>query len=216
METSSIPISNIFEEKNNDYYNFPTFFLSYPTFKYYFKELNLTVSTFNIIESNDNNAKTVFFNTITGIEHPNELPTNKDFLEYDIVYKQEYITPKFDGILENMEINRLNYYNYFSELLEEYMNIKVKELPQEILQIVSFILFINREGLIYIFDYPYDVISIKNRKLIWTIMKDFCKVNHKIGLSCENDKRTGCIYTIKKFNNNDYYGIMNGGDLQNE
>ena len=92
--------------------------------------------------------------------------------------------------------------------LAPYLETNVKELPQEILQLVGFLLFINREGVIYIFDYPYDSISIHNRKRMWNIMKEFCRKQNKIGIVAEKDKRTGCTYTIKKISNDEYFGMM--------
>ena len=41
METSSIPISCILQNKNNDSYDFPNFYVSTQTDKYYFLNLNL-------------------------------------------------------------------------------------------------------------------------------------------------------------------------------
>ena len=47
METSSIPISCILQNKNNDSYDFPIFYVSNKDNKYYFKELVLSIGTFN-------------------------------------------------------------------------------------------------------------------------------------------------------------------------
>ena len=49
MEISSIPISSILQNKNNDSYDFPNFYVSNQIDKYYFKELVLTNGTFNYI-----------------------------------------------------------------------------------------------------------------------------------------------------------------------
>jgi hypothetical protein len=43
---------------------------------------------------------------------------------------------------------------------------------------------------------------------MWNIMKDFCKKQNKIGIVTEKDKRTGCTYTIKKMDHNEYFGMM--------
>jgi translation initiation factor RLI1 len=208
METSSIPISYIFQNKNNDSYDFPNFYVSNKDNKYYFKELFLTLGTFNYIECPNDIVKTTLFELLTGLEKSNKLSVNREYLTYDIVYKPKFIQPKFDGNLESFGIKELNYYYEFMDLLAPYLQTNVKELPQEILQFVGFLLFINREGVIYIFDYPYDVISIHNRKRMWNIMKEFCKKNNKIGIAAEKDKRTGCSYTIKKMNDDEYFGMM--------
>jgi len=208
METSSIPISCILQNKNNDSYDFPNFYVTNKIDKYYFKELYLNVGTFNYIDCADENTKTALFELLTGLEKTNKLPVNREYLTYDIVYKPKFIQPKFEGKLEAMGIRELNYYLEFMDILSPYLQTTVKDLSQEILQLVGFLLFINCEGVIYIFDYPYDVISIHNRKRMWTIMKEFCKKQNKIGIVAEKDKRTGCTYTIKKMNNNEYFGMM--------
>ena len=208
METSSIPISCILQNKNNDSYDFPNFYVTNQVDKYYFKDLNLSVGTFNYIECPDDNTKTSLFELFTGLEKTNKLPVNREYLTYDIVYKPKFIQPKFEGVLESMGIRELNYYFEFMDVLAPYLQTTVKDLPQEILQLVGFLLFINREGVIYIFDYPYDVISIHNRKRMWTIMKEFCRKQNKIGIIAEKDKRTGCEYSIKKISDNEYFGMM--------
>ena len=208
METSSIPISCILQNKNNDSYDFPNFYVSNQINKYYFKELSLSLGSFNYIEASDDTSKTTLFELFTGLEKTNKLAVNREYLTYDIVYKPKFIQPKFEGILEEMGIRELNYYYDFMDLLAPFLQTSVKDLPEEILQLVGFLLFINREGVIYIFDYPYDVISIHNRKRMWNIMKEFCRKQNKIGIVAEKDKRTGCTYTIKKINDDEYFGMM--------
>ena len=208
MESSSIPISYIFQNKNNDSYDFPNFYISNKNNKYYFKELNLTLGEFNYIECPDDNTKTTLFELLTGLEKTNKLAVNKEYLTYDIVYKPKFIQPKFEGKLEAMGIRELNYYFEFMDILAPYLETNVKNLPQEILQLVGFLLFINREGVIYIFDYPYDVISIHNRKRMWNIMKEFCRKQNKIGIVSEKEKRTGCTYNVKKISEDEYFGMM--------
>jgi translation initiation factor RLI1 len=208
MEISSIPISYVLQNKNNDSYDFPNFYMSNQNDKYYFKELSLSLGTFNYIEASDDNAKTTLFELFTGLEKTNKLAVNKEYLTYDIVYKPKFIQPKFIGELESMGIRELNYYYEFMDLLAPYLQTNVKDLPEEILQLVGFLLFINREGVIYIFDYPYDTISIHNRKRMWNIMKEFCKKQNKIGIVAEKDKRTGCTYNIKKITDNEFFGMM--------
>lgn len=208
METSSIPISYILQNKNNDSYDFPNFYISNQTNKYYFKDLVLNMGTFNYIECSDDNTKSILFELLTGLEKSNKLPVNKEYLTYDIVYKPKFIQPKFEGILEAMGIRELNYYYEFMDILAPYLETRVKELSQEILQLVGFLFFLNREGVIYIFDYPYDVISFHNRKRMWNIMKEFCKKHNKIAIIPEKDKRTGCTYTVKKISENEYFGMM--------
>jgi hypothetical protein len=208
METSSIPISCILQNKNNDCYDFPNFYVTNQIDKYYFKELNLSLGTFNYIECPYDNIKTTLFELLTGLENTNKLAVKREYLTYDIVYKPKFIQPKFEGKLEAMGIRELNYYFEFMDILAPYLETNVKELPHEILQLVSFLLFINREGLIYIFDYPYDIISIHNRKRMWNIMKEFCRKQNKIGIAAEKEKRTGCEYSIKKISENEYFGMM--------
>ena len=208
MESSSIPISCILQNKNNDSYDFPNFYVSNKIDKYYFKELSLTLGTFNYIECSDDTTKSTLFELFTGLEKTNKLPVNREYLTFDIVYKPKFIEPKFIGKLESMGIRELNYYYEFMDVLAPYLETLVQDLPQEILQLVGFLLFINREGVIYIYDYPYDVISIHNRKRMWNIMKEFCKKQNKIGIVAEKDKRTGCTYNIKKISDNEYFGMM--------
>ena len=208
METSSIPISCILQNKNNDSYDFPNFYISTQNNKYYFKDLCLNLGTFNYIECPDDNAKTALFKLFTGLEKTNKLAVNRDYLTYDIVYKPKFIQPKFEGILEEMGVRELNYYLEFIDIIGPYLNEKVKDLPEEVLQLVGFLLFINREGVIYIYDYPYDSISIHNRKRMWNIMKEFCRKQNKIGIVAEKEKRTGCTYTIKKISEDEYFGMM--------
>jgi translation initiation factor RLI1 len=153
-------------------------------------------------------TKTTLFELLTGLEKTNKLAVNREYLTYDIVYKPKFIQPKFEGKLEAMGIRELNYYFEFMDILAPYLETNVKELPQEILQLVGFLLFINREGVIYIFDYPYDVISIHNRKRMWSIMKEFCRKQNKIGIVAEKEKRTGCTYNVKKMNDDEYFGMM--------
>jgi translation initiation factor RLI1 len=208
METCSIPISSILQNKNNDSYDFPNFYVSNQINKYYFKEISLSLGSFNYIEASDDTSKTTLFELFTGLEKTNKLSVNREYLTYDIVYKPKFIQPKFEGILEEMGIRELNYYYDFMDLLAPFLQTSVKDLPEEILQLVGFLLFINREGVLYIFDYPYDSISIHNRKRMWNIMKEFCRKQNKIGIVAEKDKRTGCTYTIKKINDDEYFGMM--------
>jgi translation initiation factor RLI1 len=208
METSSIPISCIFQNKNNDSYDFPNFYVSNQINKFYFKELCLSLGTFNYIDCSDDNTKTILFNLLTGLEKTNKFEVNKEYLTFDIVYKPKFIQPKFTGNLESIGIRELNYYYEFMDIFTPYLETSVQDLSQEILQLVGFLFFINREGVIYIYDYPYDIISIHNRKRMWNIMKEFCKKQNKIGIVAEKDKRTGCIYNIKKINHNEYFGMM--------
>jgi hypothetical protein len=43
---------------------------------------------------------------------------------------------------------------------------------------------------------------------MWSIMKEFCRIQNKIGIVAEKEKRTGCEYSIKKISENEYFGMM--------
>ena len=87
METSSIPISCVLQNINNDSYDFPNFYVSNQIDKYYFKDIVFNVGTFNYIECPDDNTKTTLFELLTGLEKTNKLAVNREYLTYDIVYK---------------------------------------------------------------------------------------------------------------------------------
>ena len=43
---------------------------------------------------------------------------------------------------------------------------------------------------------------------MWNIMKEFCRKQNKIGIVAEKDKRTGCMYNVKKISDDEYFGMM--------
>ena len=75
------------------------FYVSNQIDKFYFKELSLTLGTFNYIECSDDNTKTILFNLLTGLEKTNKFEVNREYLTFDIVYKPKFIQPKFTGNL---------------------------------------------------------------------------------------------------------------------
>lgn len=214
MELESINKSLALEEKSEDTYEFPNFYFSLPDSRFYFKKINLETGTINYIISPFQNAKKLFFNALTGLEIPKDKPSDLSFLRYDIVYKPEQIIPKFDGTLEEFvnknNLEKYSYFTLFENIFKKYYSVKVTEIPEKIKQYLSFILFLNKEGLIYIFDYKYEVISEKMREKLWVIFSDFCKKNDKIGLVPENNMniKSDNLYYIKKMGENEYFGCQ--------
>lgn len=214
MELESISKYLTLEEKSEDSYDFPAFYFSFPESRYYFKPISLDVGRLNLVVANSDVGKTLFFNALTGLAKPNELPKDRSFLKYDIVYKKEEVNPKFEGTLEELIFSKglldFEYYKIFENIFSKYKNIKVKELSEKVKQYLSFVLLLNKEGLIYIFDYKYDIISTKMRQKMWTIFQDFCNKNDKIGLvpEIENSMSDCGIYNIKKIGENEYFGFQ--------
>lgn len=219
MEFTSIQNTNL-EQETEDNYDFPTFYFSFSNKKFYFRPLSLEVGSLNFISGENNYGKSLFLKLLTGLEKPNEIPQNKNFLKYDIIYKPQTISPKYSNTLQNFIsdycLKSTQYFPIFEKLLSPYLNEPIQSLPEEINQILSFILFINREGLIYIFDCPSSI-SPQTKILFWNILKEISKTQDKIALVVENnteiieniiDKDNGTLYCIKKFSDNEFYGEM--------
>jgi len=215
MEFESI--NSYSDEDTCDNYDFPTFYFSFANKKYYFRSISLEVGSLNFINGPKNSGKSLFIKSLTGLEIPNEKPSNKNFLKYNIIYKPQIISPKFSGTLQQFiqknSLQNLDYYKNFQSNLQPHLNTLIFDLPEEIKQILSFILFINREGLIYIFDCPPLNPQIKTQ--FWNILKDFSQNNHKISLVVEEDmeiineiidRDNGKVYYIKNFGENEFYG----------
>ena len=217
MEFISISKNVVSEEVTSDNYDFPTFYFSFPNKKFYFRPLSLEVGSLNFVNGEHNSGKSLFLKSLSGLEIPNEKPKNTNFLQYNIIYKPETITPKFQSTLQNFinekSLQNFEYFQTFYPLLQSHLKTNIPDLPEDIKQILSFILFINREGLIYIFDCPPITQSIKN--LFWNILKEFCYQNDKIALVVENNNEVidefinndnGIVYYIRKFSENEYFG----------
>lgn len=216
-----VSIQNIGLEKNiEDNYDFPTFYFSFSNKKFYFKPISLEVGSLNFISGENNCGKSLFLKTLTGQIKPNEIPNNKNFLNYNIIYKPENISPKYSNTLNNFildySLKNNKYFPIFKNILSPYLNEPIKTLPEEIKQIISFLLFIDSEGIIYIFDCP-STISTQTKIIFWNILKEISYQQDKIALVVDNDteiikniidKENGKIYHIKKFSDNEFYGEM--------
>jgi len=210
MELASIQNISL-ERDTEDNYDFPTFYFSFSNKKFYFRPLSLEVGSLNFISGEKKCGKSLFLKTLTSQIKPNEIPQNKKFLNYDIIYKPQTISPKYSNTLHNFildySLKSSKYFQICEKLLSPYINEPIQSLPEEINQIISFILFINRESLIYIFDCPSSL-SSQTKIIFWNILKEISKNQDKITLVVENnmeiinniiDKDNGKVYVIKKF-----------------
>jgi len=219
MEQNSIisyqPVSE------NENYDFPTFFLSKNGKSFYFKNISLNPNSLNFIIDNSNCSKTLFLKCLTGIEQPKEKPQDTTFLKYDIVYKPEFIQPKFIGTLKEFIIYKDlgSSYQFFKNLnilgLTNFMDQQIQSLPEEQKQLLSFLILLSTESLIYILDIPPKIIPNNTRISMINIFKSFCKNFDKIGIITENNKNiieefinheTDTVYEINKFSDNEFYG----------
>lgn len=216
MELEAIQKLDILED-TEDNYDFPTFYFSFANKKFYFRPLSLEVGSLNFINGANKSGKSLYLKSLIGLEKPSEIPKDKSFLKYDIVYKPQYISPKYTNTLQNFlidyNLNENSYFDNFEKYLLNYLNEPVQSLPEDIKQILSFILFINREGLIYIFDCP--PINGNIKKLFWNILKEISYQQDKIALVVDDDmeiineiidRDTGKLYCIRNFSDNEYFG----------
>jgi translation initiation factor RLI1 len=198
--------------KTNENYYFPVFYYKFDNNQFYFKEICLEIGKINFVIGNKKSGKSLFLKSMCGLESPIEKSLNKSFLNYDIVYKPENIKLSKNYalmllkdylILKNINNNKLFDFN-------DYLNTKLKDIPEEQKQILGFLLSLNTEGLIYIIDLELCNISNNNRKKMWDIIRIFCEKNNKIGIIVEETDQfkmsNDSIYKIEKFNDNDYYG----------
>lgn len=219
MEFSSVVGYELSGDETN--YSFPTFFYSSNGKKFYFKSLSLELGSLNFVIGGRKTGKSLFLKSLTGLECPNEKPLDQSFLKYDVVYKPENIQPKFNGTLNQLikarqlEENK-NFIKNFNLLgLNKYLDSLVKSLTEENKQLLSFVLFLATEGLIYIMDSPTHIITIENRRKMLLIYKNYCENNDKIGLITEDnvdlvdeifDENIDKKYFIRRFGENEYFG----------
>lgn len=205
----------------NTNYCFPTFYYSNNGKRFYFKGTSLELGSINFVVGERKTGKSLFLRSLTGLECPKEKPIDRKFLKYDIVYKPEFIEPKFNGKLNelikrrNLDENTNFMQNINSLSLNNYLNVNVKSLDEEQKQLLSFVLFLATEGLIYIMDCPTHLISVDKRKKMLSIFKKYCEKNDKIGVITEEnmtlideifDDKIDSKYIIKKFGENEFYG----------
>lgn len=219
MELGSIVGYELSDESNN--YSFPTFFYNSKGKKFYFKSMSLEVGSVNYVMGERKTGKSLFLKSLTGLEYPDEKPVDRKFLKYDIVYKPEFIVPRYNGTLEDLIKlrkldNNVNFIQNFQILgLNNCLKKHLKELDDEQKQLLSFLLLLSTEGLIYIMDCPSYLISIEKRRKMLKIFKNYCEKNGKIGLITEEsedlvkeifDGLNDTKYLIKKFGENEFYG----------
>jgi translation initiation factor RLI1 len=219
MELGSIVSFELTDEHTQ--YSFPTFYYPLSGKRYYFKPLSLEPGSINFVIGERGVGKTLFLRSLTGLEFPKEKPLERNFLRYDIVYKPEFIEPKFTGNLKELIISRNlnenpNFMNNLKELgLNSFLDNLVKSLSEENKQLLSFLMFLSTEGLIYIMDCPSYLISKEKRYKMLNIFKKYCEKNDKIGLITEDDEEMidkffdseiDKKYYIKKFAENEFYG----------
>jgi translation initiation factor RLI1 len=205
-------LQELFVEQLNENYNFPVFYYKFNNNQFYFKAISLEIGKLNFVIGNKKSGKSLFLKSICGLESPIEKSLNKSFLNYDIVYKPENIklSKNYASMLlkDYLILKEINNYKLFD--FTEYLNIKLKNIPEEQKQILGFLLSLNTEGLIYIIDVELCNISNENRKKMWDIIRIFCEKNDKIGIVVEETDAfkmsNDGIYKIDKFDNNDYYG----------
>jgi len=222
MDTSIVSYQSTDDQEQFDSYDFPVFYHSFDGKKFYFKNLNLELGSINFVVGDRKMGKTLFLRCLTGLECPVEKPSNRSFLKYDIVYKPEFISPKFSGSLREFIIfkdlgENHNFFKYFNGLdMAKYMDVHVKNLPEEQKQILSFLLFLLTEGLIYIMDCPTHLISKEKREKMMEILNYHCERFDKIGIVVENDDDilqkyrvdNNKFYHLRKFGDNEFYGQM--------
>jgi len=220
MESNSIVSYQSFEDKEDASYDFPMFYYSMNSKKFYFKSFSLETGSINFVHGDRGFGKSLFLKSLTGLVCPDEKPKDRSFLKYDIVYKPESISPKFNGTLREFIIFRdlgenHNFFQHLNRLgLTNYMDLQVKNLPEEQKQLLSFLLFLNTEGLIYIMDCPNYMIEKEKRKIMWDILSSHCEKYEKIGFVVENDDDiiklyktdNNHIYRLRRFGENEFYG----------
>jgi len=216
MEAQSIINYDSNEEKTSDNYYFPVFYYDFNNCKFYFKELKLELGTLTFVVGDKKCGKSLLLRSLTGLEKPEKKPVDLSFLKYDIVYKPEYIEPKFEGTLraliyeKKLENNKTFFKNFGLLDMNEYLDYNVKELPEIQKQIFSFLLLLNTDGLIYILDCPTHIVPRNIRKKMWNILRDFCSEKDKIGV-CVEDKsnyaeKCDFVYQIREIADNEFVG----------
>ena len=206
----------------NTHYSFPTFFYSSNDKKFYFKSFSLELGSMNFIIGERKTGKSLFLKSLVGLECPKEKPLDRSFLKYDIVYKPEYVKPKFNGTLSELIKSRDLNNNLFMQNintlgLNKFLETNIQNFNEEQNQLLSFILMLSTEGLIYVFDCPSHLISNEKRKLMINILKNYCEKNDKIGIITENninfidevfDESIDTKYFLKNFGENEIFGSI--------
>lgn len=213
MEVSSISDYEIINEFSD--FSFPSFYYNLSDKKFYFKGFSLEIGSVSFVTGEKRSGKSLFLKSLVGLVCPSEKPDDRKFLTYDIVYKPEKIDPKYCGTLRDFIISRKFSSNFLS-LIREFdmvrlLDSNISDMTPEENQILSFIIFINTDGIIYIFDYVDESISYEKRKKIISVFKNFCENGNKIGLIVENNDSLIGInnrYSITQFGENEFLGGM--------
>ena len=204
-------------------YHFPTFYISKNSKNFYFKSNYFKTGQINFVSGESGTGKSLYFKCLTGLEEPYDKPEDLSFLTYNIVYKPQIITPKFDGtinefiILNNLGEHDLffKYHNFF--YIQNIENKKIKDLIETEKQIFALFLFYLKDGDIYILDYPTELFDNNFRQKLCLDFKKFCSNKNKIGFICENDNNIiknislsrDSIINFSSFNENKYFNKIN-------
>lgn len=214
-----------FEPSNIQYLNESIVKYKFPIFRVYndddvfiFNKLNIAKNKLIVIK-NDNDNSEIFFECLTGIFKPDDLPEERDFLKYNIVYKKNNLVPKFEGTVKELMNKRYVNKNYYkiSKLINLYLFINKNVQDLDILERekLYFLFTFCSDSDIFIYNYPINKIDRNQREIFLDFLSDFVIKNNKIVFIVENNDSlinkfidNSLLYNIKKIDNNHFYGTI--------
>jgi ATP-binding cassette, sub-family E, member 1 len=165
------------------------------------------IGTLTVLFGKQNIGKSYYLQVISGLEKPTHSQEDGDklYLKYDISYKPENISPKFNGtvleLLSKIVKNDDELYHELEEavLLSEFIYNNVQDLNIEEIERLSFLLTLLQDKTIFIFDCPVRKVQPLTRYRLWKYFKNFVSKYHKIGIIVEDN-----IEFIRQFGDSVY------------
>ena len=214
-----------FEPNNIQYLNENIVKYKFPIFKIYsddnvfiFNQINLIKNNL-IVVKNENSNSEIFFECLTGLFKPDDLPEDKEFLKYNIAYKKENVSPKFKGtvkeLMDKKYVNK-NYYKISKFInLNLFINKNVEDLDILEREKLYFLFTFCSDSDIFIYNYSINKIDRNERQKFLNFLSNFVTKNNKTVFIVENNSsiinkinNKYLLYNIKKIDDNHFYGTI--------
>lgn len=214
-----------FEPNNIKYINENIVKYKFPIFRVYcednvfvFNQINLAKNNLVIIKNENFNSE-IFFECLTGIFKPDDLPEDKGFLKYNIAYKKNNLIPKFKGTVKelmNIKYVNKNYYKISKFInLNSFIDKNIEDLDILEKEKLYFLFTFCSDSDIFIYNYSINKIDRNERENFLNFLSDFVILNNKTVFIVENNELLinkvfdKClVYNIKKIDDNHFYGTI--------